>query len=803
MPRARRLLSLVIAGAGLLASLAASPLLSQWSAIPPPAGGTVQDVLFEATTPGLVFAAHDRGFYRSADSGQTWQLVLPNGPPDTVFVRQAGSAILAGGIGLFRSLDGGTIWTESMVNPAGPPNVLGLAVDPSDPTVVLVTANYSDGKIFASSDGGQIFADTTADLPNAPLAAVAITPTGTYLVGGTLGFPGLFRSTTSGASWTAVPSLAAQGVTVIEPSSLVAGTVHVGTQADGVYRSIDDGATFVAVNTGFTGTGVHDIEELADGSYVLASRDAGIFTSTDGLIWVATTALAEEPLAVAEDPNAPGHLLVGTTDPAAIPVGLFRSANLGVSWSASSAGMTAPINVLDLAISPLDPNNVIALLPPSAMLIAHQPLLIVTADRFTSSATGPFQAARLAGSPSGAFFASGSTAFFRVSTDGGLTWSASNLGLPSALYGGIAISAADPQVIWLGASSALAAVYRSVDGGASWLASASGLPTSLVDFALAAGHADPLVAFFGDSLFGAGAFRTVDGGGSWTPAGFAGENVLDLAVDPVEGTLFAVAGSGGARIWSSPDQGVQWNDITGTLAPDLLEVEVDSAGGVVYVRTLSAPFVHASIDGGATWIPLGNAPFGFTIFGSTLWSDPSVSRRLYAADGRDLFTADLGLVLDSADLRLSKEAAPTAALPGELVTFTLTVENDGPASADNAVVVDTLPAGLLWESDDCAAGSPVAGVITWNIGNLASGDSAVCEVTVRVDPNAAPSSVLENAASATSDAPDPTEVNATAAATVQVLASALAIPTLGGVGIAALALLLAIAGLAIRRSPAG
>ena len=149
-----------------------------------------------------------------------------------------------------------------------------------------------------------------------------------------------------------------------------------------------------------------------------------------------------------------------------------------------------------------------------------------------------------------------------------------------------------------------------------------------------------------------------------------------------------------------------------------------------------------------------------------------------------------------ADLAITKTAAPTTVAPGDDVVFTLTVTNNGPGDGVNVVVTDTLPAEVTYVSDDC--GGANVPPWTWNVGNLANGASVVCNITVTV--NAGVSGTINNTATVTADGVDPVTANNTDSTGFDVQQSVLAIPTLGGLGLALLViLLLASAALVLRR----
>lgn len=157
-----------------------------------------------------------------------------------------------------------------------------------------------------------------------------------------------------------------------------------------------------------------------------------------------------------------------------------------------------------------------------------------------------------------------------------------------------------------------------------------------------------------------------------------------------------------------------------------------------------------------------------------------------------ILTGDcIGMGGDS-DLDLTKTVDDDTVPPGGTVTYTLIVTNNGPDDANNVVVTDNLPAEFSWASDDCGAGPPAGGppngTLTWNVGLLANGAAAVCNVTGTVD--GAPGTVVVNDASAVSDSTDPTP--AFAAAAIDIQQSILEIPTLSQVGLVFFLLLLAV-----------
>ena len=85
----------------------------------------------------------------------------------------------------------------------------------------------------------------------------------------------------------------------------------------------------------------------------------------------------------------------------------------------------------------------------------------------------------------------------------------------------------------------------------------------------------------------------------------------------------------------------------------------------------------------------------------------------------------------SADQNIQLSVNNSSPLVGGLVVFTLTATNNGPNSASNSKVTDTLPTGYQYVSDNgSGAYNHNSGI--WTLGNLASGSSLSLTITARV-----------------------------------------------------------------------
>jgi uncharacterized repeat protein (TIGR01451 family)/fimbrial isopeptide formation D2 family protein len=136
------------------------------------------------------------------------------------------------------------------------------------------------------------------------------------------------------------------------------------------------------------------------------------------------------------------------------------------------------------------------------------------------------------------------------------------------------------------------------------------------------------------------------------------------------------------------------------------------------------------------------------------------------APNNNLDDASVTVSARFADVAVRKRGA-LYATAGEVITYTLTVENAGPATAQNVTLVDPMPQGVRYLA---ATPAPTAGSIDnpiWQLGSLAAGGSVVVELVVQVDPQAPPALIIFNTAHVSSTTPDLNLSNNQATATTQ------------------------------------
>jgi uncharacterized repeat protein (TIGR01451 family)/CSLREA domain-containing protein len=256
----------------------------------------------------------------------------------------------------------------------------------------------------------------------------------------------------------------------------------------------------------------------------------------------------------------------------------------------------------------------------------------------------------------------------------------------------------------------------------------------------------------GNSIFGNLGFGILPGGAIPTPVltGASGTSIAGTLSGPTD-TNFRL------EFFATPNTG-KYSDHQGKTFLGATDVTTDGTGMASY-----------------TFSRLGGIPAGQFLTATAT-----------SATGTSGFSTAISIAAaSSADLSLQGTASSTVA-QGSNVTYALTVANGGNAAATGVMLIDTLPANASFVSATGGV-TPVNGVLTFNLGNLASGTQAPT-ITIVVAANAA--GALTNSATVSGNEADatpadnsitqPTTVQAAAAvADLSLVGSAPAAVTLG------------------------
>jgi uncharacterized repeat protein (TIGR01451 family) len=165
-------------------------------------------------------------------------------------------------------------------------------------------------------------------------------------------------------------------------------------------------------------------------------------------------------------------------------------------------------------------------------------------------------------------------------------------------------------------------------------------------------------------------------------------------------------------------------------------------------------------------------------------------------------------VQSQADLSITKSDTPDPIVRGNTITYTVAFQNNGPSNSATTQVIDTLPPGFVASSATSTVGS-CSGVgtntVTCNVGTLGAANqcmdpiatSGTITITTQVPFGLPPNAVVTNSATISGGdcLPDPAPANNSASASTGTFRQA---PTLGGVALVVLGILLAVAGVRLR-----
>ena len=264
------------------------------------------------------------------DVTTTYKIVFDGNNPQVMYLSETD-------IGLWKSVNGGDSWIYLNT---GYHNTYGLAIDPSNSNKLWLAC----GSIH--------------DLPETKVLATA--PNGT----------GVIRySINGGTTWASATGLPGRIITdvAIDPGSPAGNRILYATSfGNGVYKSVDDGHSWTAINSGISGSmNAWKIERGLDGSlYLVVMHNSG---GTDGVLYKSTNGGASWT-AIKTAAQALDYILdvaVNPTDPNIIfvcgynrdrPGGVYKTTNGGGAWTrVLSVG-----HVYGLTLDPREPNTVYA-----------------------------------------------------------------------------------------------------------------------------------------------------------------------------------------------------------------------------------------------------------------------------------------------------------------------------------------------------------------------------------------------------------------------------------------------------------
>jgi large repetitive protein len=231
------------------------------------------------------------------------------------------------------------------------------------------------------------------------------------------------------------------------------------------------------------------------------------------------------------------------------------------------------------------------------------------------------------------------------------------------------------------------------------------------------------------------------------------------------GSATVAAGGSASYTWTVTNDGP--DDGTGVSVSDLLPAglsfvsAVPDQGNCSDVGQAISCSLGSLADGSSATVTVV-ASASFASAGQTLVDAVSVSGHENDPNEANNDSSASTIVGPAADVSITDTADDANPAQQQDITYTLSYANHGPSSARNVIVVDTLPTGTTFKSVDDAACVASGGVVTCHEGTIASGASG----DIRLVASADQLGVLHDAATVSSDEPDPDSSNNSASADV-------------------------------------
>ncbi len=449
-------------------------------------------------------------------------------------------------------------------------------------------------------------------------------------------FGGLYRSIDWGFSWKAVNvPFSARSVFALafDPSGI--GRVYAGIYQDGVWRSDDSGQSWVRIVSGLTDLDVQAlaVDPAQTHRVLAATAQAGVFLSQDGgAQWAPIAALAGvRSRAIAFDARQPSNVYLGT-----VGQGVYRSLDGGLSWAplglnlgtVTSLSFDATGNlyaateggVFQLKAGASSWTDLSFNLPklPVAHVLAHPS---VPNFLFVATVYGVYALANWDSTP---------------------TWFQWTTG-DSRLVG------SDSRGLILHVARQHGSMLMTTDFGAHWIRGDVGIQNAFVG-ALATISGQQGWRLLGGTDLG---LHALDSGKPWKSVLTRTEAMFDLQV---RGST-AYAGAETSGVWKSVDDGDSWTLASNGIVPMRINAFSRTAESAPVQLVASASGLYRSLDDGAQWLPV-KLPQVQTVL--SVAADPVRGPIVYIGSGA-------GQVLRSIDGGMSFGAAG-AGLPGEGIT---------------------------------------------------------------------------------------------------------------------------------------
>jgi len=353
---------------------------NNWTFLVPPEspGNEIISLNIHPVETNLLFAGGGHNQWISTNSGQSW--FMPNDIPRNVGICAMaisltnpdiiylGGSSLWFGLGVWKSTDRGSSWTNIQNNIDTTGFSKDLSIDPIDDNIVYfakmnIISLHDSSCFLKSTNGGQNWFDITPmSLSYPAITAVRVSPFNPNEVYITSFHDGVFKSTDGGDSWLSINNgLNIRKIAVIEIDSS-SGIIYLGTYYDGIYKSTNNGESWQKISNNLCSSWFNSLAlDYNNPSSAYNAAANGLFKTTDsGQSWdyVNTEDLNHIGIYdVAYDKYLPENIYYSTFHTGWSPVddaGFYRSTDYGETWNFFNNGLPGEINYGDIRIAYFD-----------------------------------------------------------------------------------------------------------------------------------------------------------------------------------------------------------------------------------------------------------------------------------------------------------------------------------------------------------------------------------------------------------------------------------------------------------------
>jgi photosystem II stability/assembly factor-like uncharacterized protein len=730
------------------AAIGRAPLAGWFAIGPVNMSGRIISIDFHPTNPDIVYVgAASGGLWKSEDGGDTWRTTTDELPtlaigavcvlhwnPDIVLIGTGeGTGAYPGlfGVGILKSIDGGETWsTTSLSYPVS--DMIGTNVIEANPYTGTILAGARDG-LFRSTDEGETWTQIQTvgrwyDVKWKPGDSLRV-----YAAKGFgLGNNNVKVSTDDGLTWNKAgvgqPPGGEVGKTKIAVSAANPNVIYanytssVTSQSLGIYRSDDNGETWIPQNTTLNmvnSQGWYNLTLEVDPNDIntVIAGGVSLYRSTDGGVNLSETgggfglgnetAVHVDHHAIAYEPGSSSNVWVCTDG------GVWKSIDDGVTWSSRREGLVT-YQFYDICVAQSDPTFMMGGTQDNGIPGRVDPETWAASTLFADGMVcnvDPENANRIYGE-----WQFGNHV---KSVNGGDSWFSIMNGITGS---GSFVAPADedqnqPARLFTSTSDG---IFRTTNGGSSWEAVGS---QTAIWISISPVNGDVVW-----TVNSAGVMYTTNDAETWQNAasyGFPVGAETKILAHPTDANTAFVTFSGYTRgvshIAMTTDMGASWLDVTGDLPQQPVNTMiVDPLDPIAwYIGTDVG--VWSSINSGANWAPHGVGLPNAVIL--DLEIRRSARKLVAGTHGRGAWEIDIP-PLSGMDVNGASDSAIDLMLdppfPNPLRDRTLlrfASRHPGPVSLD----VYDVRGGLVSHVGDLANGDGIIRTTWWSVGDLPSG----------------------------------------------------------------------------------